>query len=1524
MGWFAGKKPVSNGASSNGAGGSAAGGGAARAEVSKPVVTREDRAKVDAAGGVPDMTALENLGEWSMLRNLELRLIGQSEPYTLVSTVLVAVNPLKETAQPDYRSFVDASWDPTRPHPNQLAELAYQRLQGGRSPDQSLIVSGESGAGKTETSKIVVKYLTQRGTSNGTGDVALAKRITAVSPVLEAFGNAATMRNHNSSRFGRFVKLLFAPSGKKVIGGDDLLLAGGALETYLLEKSRVVRQGTGERNFHAFHMTLDERPSSQLKDRKLLLDPAQHQHRSMPLQSQKMRNTTGLEHVPEYRAADAALEAIGFDGTTKAAAWELLGGIVALADTKIQVILDPSSQEDVADVSINKGEPCFRAAKLLGVDASLLKNILCQRTMRMRGDEVCVKRTPGEAGGARDAACRWLYGALFEKLVNQCNGALEGGLVTSKTRFVGILDIFGYETLEENGLETLLINYANESLQQLFCDAIFAAELQLYEDEGILTEDDAKALAPPDSTATLQFLAGKGPPPGILRLLDAQCATGGTTSKDDRDSRFLGEVARVHSGNAALATTKGKDRRFMFHVQHYAGVAGYTVVDDAKRAGHEGWVVTNLDQVPEGLAQLASSSSVHLVKGLEAVGARASNEGTGNRRGSMSRPKTVASRFAASMADLTKTLTATDCGFCRCIKPTPKMVPNEFDGPYVAEQLRALGLVAATEVLRVGLPHRVEYAQLLATLPAEARRVLQGEPNDIVVSCTLSAFDVPASHFRLGKTRVFFPAAALRQINDLLTFDPLKDPERASQIAGKLQKAKVAAQEARKAAQEAIEALVNADAALATARRCVASLPEEDDTDEQFDEDARQAGLNAQTAGAEAEDARDCATQAKQAADNQPNAPKAAEAARGAHLAAEKAKAASDQADAAAAKCDDVAEAMGGARRAAAQCQTALQICVAARKACLSAKEGADASVRKLKLGDVQARVTEAKTRAKEAVDAGAACERSAQAASAAPRQSGGDLAQSVKRCAEKREAAAGAHAEARGFRDEALKHAEAQRLADEAERRRKEEEARKQREAEERKKREELERLKREEEARVAAEAAALRAKDETARREHEAKVAKAQDAEAAEELRKAEIVRTAQAREAERAIRVTSEKRRRTLEKAEKDAAAARAFAGFDVPTTRLSDIQPPTPQKLTTRLSGGFSMRPPAAPPPEDDDEDLGKIGVRFLPPHAIDDASIRAGFDDEAGYDQDDDSQGFIEEALSPTKRVSAEWVVRHLRRFKRWFVVERLGSDGNVCRHEPPPPCPSEILDRPAPPLPPRREVNALRDMAFRGTDLCPEDPAPRDRRTCLLHCVIKRKKATLGSAQFEFSLSCLPDDTLLTAKNVGKHWHLFEGDAPKPYGRVREAISTSARPDAEMGLFGHQRANRGGAPREIGVVVEPPANDDFVESLGGAKNLPGGPIFDRFTKHDPRLVVCMQRDPVKRNGKYSLDFRGRGKIASVKNFQLNVAADPGRRAGQAAIVLQFAKVSANRFHLDFAAPFTPTTAFALAVSTCVT
>ena len=436
-----------------------------------------------------------------------------------------------------------------------------------------------------------------------------------MSPVLEAFGNASTHRNRNSSRFGRFVKLRMASEGPE---GAALALSGGALETYLLEKSRVVRQGLGERNFHAFHMLLESRPD--------LLVGGNHQHRCMPPRDQELAATAGDDKsVPVFPAVARALNAVGFDDGERDAAFSVLAAIAALADAKIGASEDAASREKVATVDGGGGTPLARAAALVKVDAATLGNILTERTVTTREESLKVRRSPEDAGAARDAACRWIYGALFDALVARCNRALDldGTASKSEARFVGILDIFGFETLQVNGLETLLINYANESLQQLFCDAVFRAELVLYEAEGIFSEDDAAALAPPDSTATLEFLAGKGPPPGILRLLDAQCATGGTTagaSSDKRDGTFLNEVARAHGTNKSLAKTRAQDRRFMFHVQHYAGKAGYTVI---REDGADGWVVTNLDAIPDGLADAVAGSPDALVASLADFAAKA-------------------------------------------------------------------------------------------------------------------------------------------------------------------------------------------------------------------------------------------------------------------------------------------------------------------------------------------------------------------------------------------------------------------------------------------------------------------------------------------------------------------------------------------------------------------------------------------------------------------------------------------------------------------------------------------------------------------------------------------------------------------------------------------------------------------------------------------------------------------------------------------------------------------------------------
>ncbi|KAH8096080.1 hypothetical protein JL720_3430 [Aureococcus anophagefferens] len=985
-----------------------------------------------------------------------------------------------------------------------LAELAYQRLAGGRAPDQSIVVSGESGAGKTETSKIVVHYLTRaqrRQETRGAAD--LASRIIAVSPVLEAFGNASTHRNHNSSRFGRFVKLLMTPRGDGEAA--DLVLSGGELETYLLEKSRVVRQGHGERNFHAFHMLLESRPGRRATAG--LLKGDDHRHRCMPPANARRSETSGDDKsVPVFPDVARALTAVGLDKASAEDAWAVLGAIVALADGDVGATEDAASKEKVAAVDASAQSAVGRGP-VAGRRRAQVGDMLEKRTVQTREEALTVRRSPEDAMTARDAACRWLYGALFDALVAQCNTALhDEGSGVAGNRFVGILDIFGFETLEVNGLETLLINYANESLQQLFCDA---------------------------------------------------CATGGTTSAagaeggDARDGTFLNEVSRVHKGNAALGATRAQDRRFMFHVVHYAGAAGYTVI---RGDGGDGWVVTNLDAIPEGVTQACAGSSIALVAKLAATAAV--EDPNANKRRSMSKPKTVCALHG---------------------------VHGRADGDAAGDGLRLLPLHQA--------------------------------------------------HAAHGASRRPRPRAAPRR--------------------------------------------------------------------------ARRRGR-------------------RDAADGQPNAPPAKDAADLAAAAAGDAEVAATDADIAAADAKAKAAAIGGVQAAMAR-QIAEQ-------------------------------------------DA----------------------------------------AEARRLAAEAKAETDARRLSDLA--------------------------------------------------------------------------------------------------DKAERDKLAALAFEAS--PQRAPSVVLSATPTTPTT--PGGEDWPKPLG---EDESDAAGlqhePIDGRVATFRERVNDRLKDGGDDDDDDDEDDESEEEEEEDdddnvdVSPQKRVSTEWVVQHLKRFRRWFT-------------------------------------NALRDMAYMGVEVPPLDPAPRDARTCLLHAVVKRKKGALMSSQmFELSLSSAPDNTILAAKRVStgsSHYYFFEAGKKKPFARVRDAPADAKFHDtsSEMALYGHQRASRAArrarsasSSSRARAAGDARAANDFLATVSGgsASPAPGGGasgnLFERFSHQDGGLVVMMQRDPAKRDGKYSLDFRGRGKVASVKNFQLIVASDH-ESFNREEIVLQFCKVAANRFHLDFAPPFTPATAFALAVSTCLT
>ncbi|KAJ8600434.1 hypothetical protein CTAYLR_001409 [Chrysophaeum taylorii] len=743
----------------------------------------------EAGSTFADMTGMQHLHEPAMLANLGARSLA-GEPYTYMGTVLVAVNPLRKIASPEVEAYAGTGYGSQPPHPYAVAELAYARLcdPSPFAPNQSVVVSGESGAGKTESSKIVTRYLAWRGGSQSS----LAENVKAVSPVLEAFGNAATNRNPNSSRFGRFLKLVFE------IKRGGALLSGGELETYLLEKSRVAHQAPGESNFHALHMARLERADA------LSLGSAECRYLAS--------SSDALSHrdAPKYPDVTAALDAI-FGACGGDDVWRVLGAVLAIGDVKICGGGGCGEDDDASKV--DSGSPAvLRAATCLSFRVNdngpreALCKIITHKRVATRGEVYESPRDPRGAALARDALARWLYAKSFDALVSACNAALGGdgdlSVVSDKRKkFVGILDVFGFESFEINSFETLLINFANESLQQHFCEAVFEAELRLFEDEGI---EAPEISTPPDSSATIELIAGRKQPPGILRILDAQCRAGGKSSADS-DAAFLAKIHSSHARHASLARTHPKDKKSIFHVHHYAQIVGYTV------ASSSSWTEANVDSVPDGVSDLvASHTESDLVRRVVAAGVNTTTK-------KQQQLQSVAGGFCASMSKLRETLKTTDSAFVRCVKPTPKMVPGVIDAGTFCSQLRALGLLAACEVLKVGLPTRVSYDDIFDKLPASARDILAGESNETVVACALAAFDVPADSYRLGKTRVFFPASALGVVHAVLAFDPAADPEKAAEIERRLEEAKESAGEARRCAAEARECAAEASRAASEA-----------------------------------------------------------------------------------------------------------------------------------------------------------------------------------------------------------------------------------------------------------------------------------------------------------------------------------------------------------------------------------------------------------------------------------------------------------------------------------------------------------------------------------------------------------------------------------------------------------------------------------------------------------------------------------------------------------------------------------
>eukprot|EP00058_Branchiostoma_floridae_P009760 XP_002595248.1 hypothetical protein BRAFLDRAFT_233021 [Branchiostoma floridae] len=627
--------------------------------------------------GVGDMVLLDPLTEEACINNIKRRFYAE-DIYTYIGQVVVSVNPYKKVplfSPSTIQTYRGRNLYELPPHIYAIADDAYRSMRD-RNRDQCVIITGESGAGKTEASKIVMQYV---AAVCGKGEEVdrVKEQLLQSNPVLEAFGNAKTLRNDNSSRFGKYMDIEFDFKGDPI---------GGVITNYLLEKSRVVRQTEGERNFHIFYQLLQGAPQSLLN--KLRLSSMCEKYGYLKQSHCVVVDT--IDDAANFQVTENAMRVIGFTETEIQQVFEVVAAVLKLGNADFESYISFNGTE--ACSLTNEQEVC----KMIQCDPEQLKQALTNRTMDIcitgLSERVVSTLSSGQAVYARDALCKAMYSRLFSWLVGRINDSIKVR-TRGKKKVMGVLDIYGFEVFEDNNFEQFVINYCNEKLQQIFIELTLKEEQDEYVQEGIeWTHIDYF-----NNSVICQLIEKKNT--GILAILDEECLIGGNAS----DHSFLNKLNEVCIRHEHYESRKKKSCRSdktlpydCFRLRHYAGSVTYNV---------QGFLDKNNDTLFRGLSQTMFGCDHQLVKKLFPDG--------NPRRQTKKRPPTAGTQFKNSVAELMKNLLAKNPNYIRCIKPNDVKSPNLFDDSVVRHQVRYLGLMENVRVRRAGYAFRQPYDQCL-------------------------------------------------------------------------------------------------------------------------------------------------------------------------------------------------------------------------------------------------------------------------------------------------------------------------------------------------------------------------------------------------------------------------------------------------------------------------------------------------------------------------------------------------------------------------------------------------------------------------------------------------------------------------------------------------------------------------------------------------------------------------------------------------------------------------------------------
>jgi myosin-5 len=616
--------------------------------------------------------------------------------------------------------------------------------------NQTIVVSGESGAGKTVSAKYIMRYFATRespdnpGRRRGKADAMseTEEQILATNPIMEAFGNAKTTRNDNSSRFGKYIEILF---NKKT----DIV--GAKIRTYLLERSRLVFQPLKERNYHIFYQLIkgatdEERQELSLKS---VEEFSYLNQGSSP-------TIDGVDDKAEFDATRSSLTTIGVPASTQSQIFRLLGALLHIGDIKITATR--------TDSALDPAEPALvKACNLLGIDANNFAKWTVKKQLITRGEKIVSNLTQQQATVVRDSVAKFIYSSLFDWLVERTNESLATEeVLASAHSFIGVLDIYGFEHFAKNSFEQFCINYANEKLQQEFNAHVFKLEQEEY----LREEIDWTFIDFADNQPCIDLIEGKL---GVLSLLDEE-----SRLPMGSDEQFVTKLHHNFSGDKHKFYKKPRFGKSSFTVCHYAIDVTYE---------SDGFIEKNRDTVPdEHMQVLKSSSNTFLTEVLDVAGqirdketaatASAKAPGAAGRRIAVNRKPTLGGIFKSSLIELMQTINSTDVHYIRCIKPNEGKEAWKFEGPMVLSQLRACGVLETVRISCAGYPTRWTYEEFAlryymlvpsASWTPEIRNMAKA-----ILSKALGAGKNDGTDkYQMGLTKIFFRAGMLAFLENL-------------------------------------------------------------------------------------------------------------------------------------------------------------------------------------------------------------------------------------------------------------------------------------------------------------------------------------------------------------------------------------------------------------------------------------------------------------------------------------------------------------------------------------------------------------------------------------------------------------------------------------------------------------------------------------------------------------------------------------------------------------------------------------